>query len=154
VDLAAPPPPVAAGAHEDVLTRRLKAGLLVELGLAEPASARRCQEAVMQNRFDPDACAGDVLAATPVPSTDGRLLERSSRLLRDLVMSPLQLGARGPSKKTRSLVKSGVAAAIVQFLVFGICCAFVFVALFILRWRWDWSVDAFLDRVGGLLTGS
>ena len=158
-----PPPVVAAPAPavetapsvEGVLTRRVKAGLLVELGLAEASSARRWQDAVKRNEFDPDACSRDVLAGSAVSSTDPRLLERSSRLLRDLVMAPVQPGVRAaPKKKTSSPPRSGLAAAIGQVVMFSSCCVIVFVALFFVRWRWDWSVDDFLDRLGGLLTRS
>jgi hypothetical protein len=148
----APPPMSGTG---DVAWRRLRAGLLIEQGLVEAGIARRWQEAVMRGEFDPDACARDVLGATTSPAADQRLLERSARLTRDLVMSPVQQSmTRGASRKARSMFKTGLAAAIVQFLVFGICTLLVVVAMFVARLRLGWSVDDFLDRIANLFGGS
>jgi hypothetical protein len=69
-------------------------------------------------------------------------------------MSPVQTAARGATRKARSAFKSAVAAMIVQFLVFGICTLLVVAAMFVARWRLDWSIDAFLDRIGNVFRGS
>jgi hypothetical protein len=148
-------PSMSASADSvDLAWRRLRAGMLIEQGLVEPSIARRWQEAVMRGEFDPDACARDVLGSLQPGATDARVLERSGRLARDLVMSPAQGGARGSARKTRSVFKSGLAAIIVQFLVFGICTLLVVAAMFVARWRLNWSIDSFLDGIGNTFRGS
>lgn len=151
----APPRPLAAewsGADERAWTR-LKAGLLVELGLADADATRRWQDAVLRSEFEPDSCARDLLASSPVEAGDPRLLDRAARLQRDLIMSPVQRGVRGGARRLRSSASNWVAMAISQFVVLAIFVLLFLVALFVLRVRWEVSVDSYLDRVAGSIRG-
>lgn len=134
--------------------RRIKAGLIVELGLADSSTARRWQEAIQRSEFEADSCARDLLAASSIAAGDARVAERCTRLQRDLIMAPVQLGLRGSSRKLKSTANNWLAMAIAQFVVFGICCLLVLVTLFVLRVRWDWSADAFFDSISNALSGS
>jgi len=150
----APVAPVAASpVPEDPAWNRLRAGLLVELGLAEPETARRWQDAILRNEFEPESCARDLLAKSSVPAGDSRLLERATRLQRDLIMSPVQRGLRGQTRRMRSAASNWFAMALTQMLVLVVFMALFGVALFIVRVRWEWSVDAYLDRIAATLRG-
>lgn len=133
--------------------RRVKAGLLVELGLADKGAARRAQDAVRSGSFDVDAAASELLATAAVDDGDPRLSERSARLARDLVMTPLQRGARGVARRTRQATRSGVAWLVTQVVVVGVVATMVFVALLVARYRWGLSVDEALDRTLSMLPG-
>jgi hypothetical protein len=153
------PAPVSAPASgwssaDERAWRRLRAGMLVELGLVEPSVARRWQDAVLRGEFEPDACAREIDGASRAAVGDARVDERSVRLMRDLVMAPALSGIRGASRRARTATRGGLAFALVQFLVLGICALLVFVALAVVRWRWGFSVDGFLDRVAEALAGS
>lgn len=155
---AAPQPPAQAAAlpstglhpNEEQAWRRLKAGMLVELGLADRAAARRWQDAVLRGEFEPDSCARDVLGATSVGPADPRLAERSARLLRDLLMAPMARGIQGASRRARTAARSGAAFLLAQGIVIALYSALLVLALLILRLRWGWSVDGFLDGIRGL----
>lgn len=150
----APVAPVATGAtSEDPAWNRLRAGLLVELGLAEPQAARRWQDAILRSEFEPESCARDLLSSSSVPAGDPRLLERATRLQRDLIMSPVQRGLRGQTRRIRSAASNWFAMVLMQLLVLVVFMALFGVALFIVRVRWEWSVDAYLDRLAALLRG-
>lgn len=162
-----PPPPVAAPVAVQTRAaaavavepdspgwRRIKAGLLVEQGLADPAVAKRWQDAILRDAFDADACARELLAAPTQPATDARLLDRCVRLQRDLVMAPLSQPTRGPSRKMKNAASNWLAMALVQFLVFSICCILVMVSLFVIHLRWGWSVDEFFDSISSAFSGS
>lgn len=131
--------------------RRVKAGLLVELGLADKGAARRAQDAVRTGSFDVDAAASELLGTSGVDDGDSRLSERSARLARDLMMTPLQRGARGVARRTRQATRSGVAWLVTQAVVVGFVALMVFVALVVARYQWGLSVDQALDRVLSLL---
>jgi len=134
-----------------VVAARLQAGLLCELGLVERTAARRWQDAVLANAFDPDAATRDLLAAAQASSGDVRLRERSARLLRDLLMAPLQRGARGAGRRVRQATRSMVAALVAQVAVLVTLLGIATIALLVIRMRWDFSVDAWLDSVIDLL---
>lgn len=148
-----PLPAQESGAtHLDaVVAARLQAGLLCELGLVEPKAARRWQDAVLANAFDPDAATRDLLAAAQASSGDVRLRERSARLLRDLLMAPLQRGARGAGRRVRQATRSMVAALVAQLIVIVTLMGIATIALLVIRMRWDFSVDGWLDSVIDLL---
>jgi hypothetical protein len=133
---------------EERVWRRLKAGMLVELGMADRVTAKRWQDAVVSNAFDPDRCAEDILARSGVLPGDPRLLERSSRLVRDLLMAPLLAGTRGATRRARQATKGIVAMIVAQSITFVIYSTIVLVALLLLRVR-NVSVDGFLDRILG-----
>ena len=152
-----PPPaqavaPAPSGLHpsEEQTWRRLKAGMLVELGLADRAAARRWQDAVLRGEFEPDSCARDVLGTSTLGPADPRLAERSARLLRDLLMAPMTRGVSGASRRARTAARSGAAFLLAQGIVIALYSALLLLALLILRLRWGWSVDGFLDGIRGL----
>lgn len=134
--------------------RRLRAGLLVELGLAGKKEAKRWQEAVVRGEFDPDACAREVLAASSVTADDPRVLERSARLERDLLMAPLQRGLRGASRKARGAARGGLAMVVSQAVAIGVYTLVLFVILLLLRVNNDFSMDSVIDGVLGLVSGA
>jgi hypothetical protein len=136
-----------AGAAGGAAWKCVKAGLLVEIGLAEGAAARRAQESVIERAFDPAAAAAEILRASGVSDGDPRLLERSARLMRDLIMAPLQRGVPGARRRLRRAATSGFAWLLSQFIVVGTVMLLLAVALLASRARWKVSVDGALDRV-------
>lgn len=132
---------------------RLRAGLVVELGLGSKKEAKRWQEAVMRGEFDPDACAREVLAASGVTADDPRVLERSARLQRDLLMAPLQRGFRGASRRVRGVAKGVLAMIVSQAVAIGVYTLVLFVILLLLRVNNDFSMDSVIDGVLGLVSG-
>lgn len=141
--------PTAMPGVDELYWRRLKAGMAVEIGAADASVARRWQDAVLRGEFDADACARDILNAAP-GLTDVRLGERTTRLQRDLVMAPVAATARGSARKLKGAAQNMAAMVIAQFVVFSICLLLVMLALFVLRLRWDWSIDGFFDRLAGV----
>ena len=142
----------AGATHLDpTVATRLQAGLLCELGLVERGVARRWQDAVLAGSFDPDAAARELLGAAQASTSDPRLRERSARLLRDLLMAPLSRGARGAGRRVKRATQSLVAALVAQSIVVVTLLGLTAVALVIVRLRWDFSVDGWLDRVIDLL---
>lgn len=142
--------PEASATGEGRLWRRVKAGLLVELGLVDAARARPWQERVRSGEFEPDKCAKDLLAAAGDESVAGPLAERTARLQRDLLMAPLQSGARGAGRRARAAAKRGLAYAVAQLVVLLIFLALVMIGLLVARLMLDWSIDEFLDGIGGV----
>lgn len=137
---------------EELFWRRLKAGMAVEIGAADPAAARRWQDAIVRGEFDGDACARDILSAATTLN-DSKLGERSTRLQRDLVMAPVAATARGSARKLKGAARSMLAMILSQFVVLAICILLVMLALFVLRLRWQWSIDGFFDRLGNTFGG-
>jgi hypothetical protein len=121
--------------------------MLFELGLADRAAARRWQEAVLRGEFDPDAAARELEQGASAVPGDPRLLERSGRLLRDLLMAPYQRGLRGAGRRVRGAARSGVAFLVAQVVIVLVFALLFAVVLLVVRLRWGWSVDGFLDRV-------
>ena len=131
----------------------LRAGLLVELGLADSAAARRWQAAVARGEFDVNLAAAE-LGRTELPvEARQRVADRSARLFRDLVMAPVQRGARGAGRKVRGAAKGGVAFVIAQAFTLVIYTVLIGVLALIARVRWGWGYDAFFDRVRDTLPG-
>ena len=108
--------------------RRLRAGMLVELGNADKKLAKTWQGRVRTGDFDVDLCADQILAAGPLKPEreEEAVLTRTTRLERDLIMTPLARGASGKGRKVRGAAKTGAAALIVQFIVVGIFCILTF----------------------------
>jgi len=125
---------------------RLRAGLLVDLGLTDAAVVKRWQRAVLDGSFDADLCAGAVAAASRAGADDPRMRERAGRLLRDFVMAPTTRGARGAGRRVRQAARGGVAFVVAQGLALVVYSVIVLVALLLLRVR-DVSLDGFLDRI-------
>jgi hypothetical protein len=151
-ELTAPPAQPAATGASAPAWRKLKAGMLVELGLADKRVARRWQESVLRGEFDAALCTRELLAAggDSFPDEDARLEERSTRLLRDLLMAPTQRGLRGTGRRVREAARWSLAALLTQFFVLAIYSAILFAALFLVRVRWGTSIDEFLDGIARL----
>lgn len=135
----------AADGRADPTWRRLKAGLVAELALADRAVTRRWQDAVARGEFDSEAASRELLAAaSTVADDDPRLLERSTRLMRDLLMSSV---TRSPMRAMRRGARSGLAFLVAQVLILALFCLLFLAALLLLRTRFGHSIDAFLDRI-------
>jgi hypothetical protein len=151
--VASSQPPAAAVApqisglpsRDEQMWRRLRAGMLVELGLGDAQATRRWQEAARRNEFEADACARDVLGAAVSAEADERLLERTSSMLKEMLLAPL--AARRAEKRKRPQKMGCFSMLIGQLLVFFVYGTVVAVVLFVVRQRWGWSVDTFLDSV-------
>lgn len=130
------------GEGEERAWRRLSAGLAVELGLADKKVARHWQERVRAGEFDADACAAEILEAGGFEAGDARLVERSARLQRDLVMTPL---SRSAGRKVRRAARGGLAFLVAQLLAIGVYSLLVAIALVLLRLQ-GVAFDPLLDR--------
>jgi len=142
-----PLPPQVVPLPDERAWTRVRAGLLAEQGAVERGTVKRWQESVLKGTFDPDACARELVAASRVAPGDPRLLERTGRLLRDLIMAPYQRGLRGAGRKARGAARSGLAFLVAQIVILLVFALLFAVVLLILRVRWGWSVDGFLDRL-------
>ena len=138
-----------AGTPDGRAWARVRSGMLAELGLADRKVVKRWQEAVLRNEFDADAAARDLAGSAQTGADDPRVLERSGRLLRDFLMTSLQRGVAGASRKARTAAKSGVAMVIAQFLALAVFALVIFVILMLARIKWGISVDRALDAVAG-----
>lgn len=145
--------PVALAAQEPVddggaAWARVRAGMMVELGLADGGSVKQWQEAVRRGDFAPDACARDLYAGTGVESDDFRLLERSGRLLKDFLMSSTMRGQGGVRRRARVAGKKGAAIFISQILLLLVNVLILGVVALVVRARWpEISFDAFFDGI-------
>ncbi len=131
---------LAAGA------RRVLAGLACDLGLVDPASVRAWQQAVLEQRFDPEACARELLPPVLAPEVRQRLLDRSGTLLRDFVMAPFASGSRAARRRLRHVTRSTLAFLVAQGLALLAFVLIVLAAMLVLRSR-GFSFDELLDRV-------
>jgi hypothetical protein len=131
--------------------KRLQAGMLVELGLADRRAAKRWQAAVTTGSFEPDACARDILGTSRVSAEDPRLLERSARLERDLLMAPVQRGERGAGRKMRTAARGGLAVLLAQAVAIVVYSLLVLAALLVTRSGSGRSIDAILDSILDLI---
>ena len=128
----------------------LLAGVILEQGLADKRSAKRWRGAVMDGKWDPSACAQEILASAGTSRDDPRLRERSARLLRDFLMAPMQSGLRGAARRGRAKVRSGFAFVVVQMFILALFLLIACSAAVLLRMRgksldgWaDWVLDLF-----------
>ncbi len=151
-DLQPVDPPEASAAGAGSEARRVRAGLLVELGLAPRDVARRWQKAVVEGRFEPDACADEVIAASRLkPDAESRLAGRAARLQRDLVMAPTLRGLRGAGRKAREGARGLVAFVVAQVVTLTVLAAILLVGALVGRVVFDVSYDGFLDSIASLL---
>lgn len=129
---------------------RVQAGLAIDLDLADRALVKRWQESVMQQEFDADACSREILSsAERFTLDDPRVIERSGRLLRDFLMSSLQRGVKGASRKMRSQAMSGSAYLMANAIGILIYTGIVLVVMLLARFKWGTSFDAMFDNVLG-----
>ncbi len=141
----APAAPTRAATVSPAFSERVRAGLACELGLADAAAMKRWREAVLAGRFEPDACARELLPRTLGPEAEQRLLERAGSLQRDFLMAALLSGFEGARRKAREKARGLVAFLLTQLLALLVFCLLIAAALLLLRAR-DTSIDAFLDR--------
>lgn len=130
--------------------RRVKAGLLVEAGLADRRAAARWQEAVLAGRFDADRAAEELLAAPRVEATEAQLERRAGELARDLVMAPRMRGMSGAARKAREAGRRGIAWIVVQILVVLVFAGLFAASLLTARYVGH-DLHAPLDRVLSLV---
>lgn len=130
---------------DERLAARVRAGLACELGLADPQAQKRWREAVVEKRFEPDACARELLPGALGAEAEQRLLERSGTLLRDFLMAALLSGSAGARRKLRESSRGFVAFLLTQGLALLVFAALVATTLLVLRVKGT-SIDAFLDR--------
>jgi hypothetical protein len=145
-------PSAALDPGEGLLWQRLKAGMFVELGLADAAVVKRWRDASQRREFDPDACARDVLATTHISGTDARLIERTARLEQELVSASSKPKMRLPLRRKGSSGPSGFAIFLGQIILIAVIGGFVLTGLFIAHWRFHWSVDLWFDQLGERFT--
>ncbi|MCP3914183.1 MAG: hypothetical protein GY711_01365 [bacterium] len=135
---------------EERAWNRMRAGLLVELGIADKKVARRWQESVLGGEFDADACAREILAKSGVPGDDPRVLERTGRLERDLLMMPLQRGIKGASRRARGAAKGGAAFLVANLIAILVYTLILVAIAMLMRVNYDFSFDGMIDRwLGG-----
>jgi len=115
---------------------RVRAGMFVELGLADKGDVRKWQESVMRGEFAPDACARDLSVGVEVAGEDPRLMERSARLLRDFLMSSTMAGSGGARRKARQMGKKGAAIVLSQLFVLLAYTLIILVAMALLHAKW------------------
>lgn len=135
--------------------RRLLAGLLVEQGVGSKDVAKRWQAMVKSGDFDPDRFAEEQLAASALddPDLGAKVLTRSTRLERDLLMTPLLKGVSGASRKVRGAARSGAAALVTQALVVLSVSVLAFLFLLVLSFKgveFDPFFQAILDWIPAL----
>lgn len=137
-------PPTGPGA--DGLARRVRAGIACELGLAERGALKRWQEAVLAGRFEPEACARELVPSALGPEAEQRILERGGSLLRDFVMAPYLEGAKGASRKVRGGLRNMAGFLVAQAVALLVFSAIVAAILLVLRVKGK-SLDGWLDRL-------
>ena len=121
---------------------RVRAGMMVELGLADKTAVRTWQESVMRGEFAPDACARDISLGVDVDGEDPRLMERSGRLLRDFLMASTMSGAGGARRKARQAGKKGAAIFLSQLFVLIVYTLIILVVMALLHAKWP---ETFFD---------
>jgi len=127
---------------------RVRAGMMVELGLADGPAVKKWQDAVIRGDFAPDACARDLSAGAGVERDDPRLVERSGRLLKDFLMSSTMRGQGAVRRRARVASKKGAAIFISQLLLLCVNVLILAVAALIVRARWpEVSFDGFFDAI-------
>lgn len=131
---------------------RVAAGLLVECGLADKKVAKRWQSAVMQQEWDADACAREILAASGGQLAEPRLVERAGRLERDLLMASFQRGVRGASRRARGAARNGAAFFVANVVAISVYSAIILALLILARVNYEWSLDGIIDRMVDAVT--
>lgn len=126
---------------------RLRAGLLVDLGLADRAVVGRWRDAVMRREFDADACAREILGASRVADDDPRLVERAGRLERDFLMAAYQRGVRGATRSVRVATKRGVAFLVANLVAIAIYTLVLVAILTLVRVQYGFSLDGAIDGI-------
>lgn len=138
-----------------VLFKRVAAGLLVETGLADKKTAKRWQSAVLQQSWDADACAEEILShpGARAALSDPKLLSRADRLERDFLMASFQRGIRGASRRVRGAARNTTAFFVANVIAILVYSAIIMALLIVARVGYDWSLDGIVDRMAAVLPG-
>ena len=139
-----------------ILFKRVAAGLLVETGLADKKTAKRWQTAVLEQRWDADACAEEILShpGARAALSDPKMLNRADRLERDFLMASLQRGIRGASRRVRGAARNTTAFFVANVIAILVYSAIIMALLIVARVGYDWSLDGIIDRMAAVLPGS
>ncbi len=166
-EIATPPPTPAApaapapsqsgsgsglGAGEAQAFERVAAGILVDVGLADKAVAKRWQAAVIAQEWDADAAARAILAASPGATSDPKFLARAARLERDLLMASFQRGVKGASRKFRGAARNSTAFFVANVIALSVYSAIIFALLIIARVSYEWDLNGIIDRMVDAVT--
>ncbi len=130
---------------------RLRAGLLVDLGLADRRTVKRWQKEVLGGQLDHDLCAREINQG--VLRGDGRLADRAGRLMRDFLMASKLKGLSGAARGTRGAVRSFFSMLIAQFVAIGIY-SLILMGCMIFIHRGGTSFDALFDAILGFFQGN
>lgn len=142
--------PMPSTGSPGLFEKRLHAGVLADLGLVSGKAVRRWQDAVRRGEFDADACARELVIPSAPGPDDQRLLERASRLQRDLLMMPVQRGVRGAGRRARVATRRGTAIVLANIIAITVY-SFVLVAIMILvRRNYNFSFDGLIDQFLGI----
>ena len=138
-----------------LLFKRVAAGLLVETGLADKKAVKRWQTAVMQQSWDADACAEEILShpGARAALSDPKMLNRADRLERDFLMASLQRGIRGASRRARGAARNTTAFFVANVIAILVYSAIIMALLIVARVGYDWSLDGIIDRMAAVLPG-
>ena len=139
-----------------LLFKRVAAGLLVETGLADKKTAKRWQAAVLEQSWDADACAEEILShpGARAALSDPQVLKRADRLERDFLMASLQRGIRGASRRVRGAARNTTAFFVANVIAILVYSAIIMALLIVARVGYDWSLDGIIDRMADVLPGS
>ena len=140
----------AAGAIPDEVAGRIRSGLLADLNLTDKQAVKRWRAAVIASEFDSAACARELLAGEQVPPGDTRMLERATRLQRDLLMSAHQRGVKGVRRKARAATRTGAAYVLANLIAILIYTLVVLAVMLLVRVEYGTSFDGFIDRILGV----
>jgi hypothetical protein len=115
--------------------------------MTDTQAVKRWRAAVMASEFDPGACARELLAGEQVPRGDTRLLERATRLQRDLLMSAHQRGVKGVRRRARAATRSGAAYVLANLIAISIYSLVVLAVMLLVRVQYGTSFDGTLDGI-------
>jgi len=128
--------------------RQLLAGVLAERKLAPRDAVKRWQAAVQSGDFDPERAASELLDDVQLEGWPAPAAQRSSGLMRDLLMSSKLSGGAGAARKAREAGRGFFAYLLTQVgitLVF----ALLFVAGLLLARAQGHAIDPLLDQLLG-----
>ena len=131
--------------EQERIWRRLMAGMMVELDMTDRKLVKAWQQRVVDGGFKVEDCANELYEAGRGRIDELRLLERSGRLLRDFLMTPLTRGVRGAGRKARMATKRGVAWVVAQFVVVAIYTVILLLIMAFLYQRGT-SFDGLFER--------
>jgi hypothetical protein len=142
-------PGATSGSNSNLerIGQRVAAGIAAQLGVADRAKVRLWQEAVIAGEFNADACAADLLDNGV--GEQKSILERAGRFQRDLLMTSLQTGARGASRKVKRVARGGAAFLVANLIAIGVYTLILFTMLVLVRVKWgdSFSLDGMIDQM-------